>query len=181
MVTLLSLRSITSSNVESVLCVTLICLVYRCFKPVSQREMEVWEFAELLRWHFPPSWHRPQALAIYSHSFLPKLAFQPINDCVNNIFSAWSSLHSMPASSDPAATKKSCWDAPSIAAAKSTQHNSYPDNHKRLYGLAAVCAPHSSDWLHALLISSCGLDNEAIRISVALRLGINLCVPHTCP
>ena len=41
----------------------------------------------------------------------------------------------------------------------------------------------SSDWLHALQISSCGLhmDDEAIRVAVGLRLGINLCQPHQCP
>jgi hypothetical protein len=37
--------------------------------------------------------------------------------------------------------------------------------------------------LHALPIASCGLrlDNEAIRVAVSLRLGANLCDPHTCP
>jgi len=91
-------------------------------------------------------------------------------------------LHSLPAPSDPTSTKQSCWDAPSIAPAKSTLLNSYPDNHNKAR-LAAVSAPHSTDWLHALPISSCGLrlDNEAIRISVGLRLGLNQCVPHTCP
>jgi hypothetical protein len=49
--------------------------------------------------------------------------------------------------------------------------------------LSAVSAPHSGDWLRALPISACGLrlDDEAIRVSVGLRLGVNLCVPHTCP
>jgi len=103
------------------------------------------------------------------------------NDCVDNMSTAWS-LHSLLAPSDPAATKQSCWDAPSIAAAKFTLLNSYRDNHKKAR-LAAVSAPHSGDRLHAIPISSCGLrlDNEAIRISDSLRLGINLCVPHTRP
>ena len=49
--------------------------------------------------------------------------------------------------------------------------------------LLAVSAPHSGAWLHALPITSCGLrlDNESIRIAVGLRLGVNLCEPHTCP
>ena len=48
--------------------------------------------------------------------------------------------------------------------------------------LLAVSAPHSSDWLHALPISACGLrlDNEAIRVAVGLRLGSKLCEPHVC-
>ena len=49
--------------------------------------------------------------------------------------------------------------------------------------LAAVSAPHSGDWLHALPIASCGLklDNEAIRVAVGLRLGVDLCISHNCP
>lgn len=40
----------------------------------------------------------------------------------------------------------------------------------------------SSEWLHVLPSRSIGtlLDNNTFRISVALRLGCNLCVPHTC-
>ena len=49
--------------------------------------------------------------------------------------------------------------------------------------LLAVSADHSSDWLHAFPISSCGLrlEDEAIRVAVGLRLGCNLCLPHKCP
>ena len=34
-----------------------------------------------------------------------------------------------------------------------------------------------------LPVTSCGLrlDDEAIRVAVGLRLGVNLCKPHTCP
>jgi hypothetical protein len=56
------------------------------------------------------------------------------------------------------------------------------DDHSRARLLAAS-APHSGDWLHALPLSACGLrlDDEAIRVAVCLRLGINLCDPHKCP
>ena len=39
------------------------------------------------------------------------------------------------------------------------------------------------DWLHMLPLATCDLklDNEAIRIAVGLRLGVNLCEPHQCP
>ena len=49
--------------------------------------------------------------------------------------------------------------------------------------LLAVSAEHSSDWLSALPISSCGLrlSDEAIRVAVGLRLGAKLCLPHQCP
>jgi len=41
---------------------------------------------------------------------------------------------------------------------------------------------HSGDWLFALPIASCGLklDDEAVRVAVGLRLGLNFCVPHQC-
>ena len=44
----------------------------------------------------------------------------------------------------------------------------------------AAASRHSGDWLAALPIASCGLrfDDEAIHVAVALRLGLDLCVPH---
>ena len=49
--------------------------------------------------------------------------------------------------------------------------------------LLAVRAPHSSDWLHAPPISAGGLrlDDDTIRIAAELRLGADICEPHTCP
>ena len=57
-----------------------------------------------------------------------------------------------------------------------------PDSHHRAR-LLAVTFPHAGDWLHTLPISSCGLrlDDEAVRVAVGLRLGLNLCQPHPCP
>ena len=44
-------------------------------------------------------------------------------------------------------------------------------------------ALHSSDWLYALPITACGLrlSDEAIRVAVGLRLGLNISEPHPCP
>ena len=44
----------------------------------------------------------------------------------------------------------------------------------------AASSPHSGDWLFALPITSCGLrlDDEAVRIAVASRLGMPLCAPR---
>ena len=49
--------------------------------------------------------------------------------------------------------------------------------------LLAIKSPHASDWLFALPISSCGLrlDDEAVRVAVGLRLGLQLCQSHQCP
>jgi len=46
----------------------------------------------------------------------------------------------------------------------------------------AATASHSGAWLAALPIASCGLrlDDEAVRVAVALRLGLHLCVAHEC-
>ena len=43
--------------------------------------------------------------------------------------------------------------------------------------LIAIRAQHSSEWLFALHISACGLrlGDEAIRVAVVLRLGVNIC------
>jgi len=46
----------------------------------------------------------------------------------------------------------------------------------------AATSHHCGDWLFALPIASCGLklDDEAVRVAVGLRLGLNLCVLHQC-
>ena len=48
--------------------------------------------------------------------------------------------------------------------------------------LLAARTPHSGDWLLALPITACGLrlEDEAVRIAVALRLGSELGSSHTC-
>ena len=48
--------------------------------------------------------------------------------------------------------------------------------------LLAASAPHSGAWLHALPIPSLGLllNDQTVRISVALRLGAPVCEPHPC-
>jgi len=91
---------------------------------------------------------------------------------------AWSSLSSAAAPSDLAAHKQSSWDCLVVEAELnrllSTQHDKAR--------LLAVSAEHSSDWLHALPISSCGLrlSDEGVRVAVGLRLGASICQPHQC-
>ena len=48
--------------------------------------------------------------------------------------------------------------------------------------LMAVFAPEVGAWLQALPISALGLrmEDETVRIAVALRLGLPLCTPHVC-
>jgi len=46
----------------------------------------------------------------------------------------------------------------------------------------AASSQHSGDWIFALPTASCGLklDDEAVRVAVSLRLGMDLCQPHQC-
>jgi len=96
--------------------------------------------------------------------------------------SAWISLHSIPAPSGATSHVQRAWDAPSIAKDKALVMSSASSNLDKAR-LLAISANHSSDWLYALPISACGLrlDDEAIRIAVGLRLGLELCQVHTCP
>ena len=81
----------------------------------------------------------------------------------------------------PLQAKQSFWDRPGITQVRSNVEANLVDAHQKASFLAAS-SPHSGDWLLALPITSCGLrlDNESVRIAVALRLGLNVCVPHTC-
>ena len=47
---------------------------------------------------------------------------------------------------------------------------------------SAASCQHSGDWLFTLPIASCALklDDEAVRVAVGLRLGLDLCIPHQC-
>ena len=93
----------------------------------------------------------------------------------------WSSLFGPIDSDQPLSAKQSFWDHPGIIQIRSNVEANLIDSHQKASFLAA-CSPHTGDWLLALPIASCGLrlDNEAVRIAVALRLGMNVCVPHTC-
>ena len=92
---------------------------------------------------------------------------------------AWSDLSSTGALPDPSAFKQHNWDKP-VVDVERDRLLAIPGYRSRLL---AVSADHSSDWLHALPISSCGLrlSDEAIRVAVGLRLGCTLCTPHQCP
>jgi len=93
----------------------------------------------------------------------------------------WSAAVGCPPPDQPLSGKQSFWDRPGILSDKSTVESSLLNEHGRASFLAAI-APHSGDWLLALPITACGLrlEDEAVRTAVALRLGVNLCVPHTC-
>jgi hypothetical protein len=95
---------------------------------------------------------------------------------------SWSTSFQVPLLTAPSSSKQHAWDYHVVAADRARLWSSFEDDFNRAR-LAAVSSVHSGDWLHTLPISSCGLrlDNEAIRVAVGLRLGVNLCEPHICP
>ena len=90
------------------------------------------------------------------------------------------------ASSSPpegvAQTKQKSWDKASVALGQGILWDNLTDPYNRARILASR-AVHSGDWLHAWPITACGLrlDDDAIRVAVGYRLGVNICAPHTCP
>jgi len=48
--------------------------------------------------------------------------------------------------------------------------------------LGAVTSAHAGDWMTTVPITSCGLglSNEAVRVAIGLRLGLDLSAPHQC-
>ena len=59
---------------------------------------------------------------------------------------------------------------------------SSPSSTSQRASFLAAEAPYSGDWLFTLPIASCGhkLEDEAVRVAVALRLALDVCVPHSC-
>jgi len=82
---------------------------------------------------------------------------------------------------DPLPVKQSFWDRPGVESDRASEEASLVNSYQQA-SFQAAYGPHSGDWLLALPISSCGLklDNEAVRVAVGLRLGLNLCIPHAC-
>ena len=81
---------------------------------------------------------------------------------------------------DIAATRQRAWDDPCYQRS-SLLLSSAMDDTKRARLRASLTAS-SGAWLQALPISSVGLrmDDDVVRVAVGLRLGANLCEPHTC-
>ena len=86
-------------------------------------------------------------------------------------------INSMPP--DPLPSKQSFWDRPSLQADRSVIEASMVEPSQMARFLASG-APHSGDWLLALPIANCELrlEDEAVRVAVGMRLGLDLCVPN---
>ena len=97
-------------------------------------------------------------------------------------FNYWSNMNSAQPLVGDDARKQRSWDNFHIQLTKTRQLTNCTTGIDRARLLAAYDA-HSGGWLLALPLPNCGLflDNEVFRISVALRLGAILCLPHDCP
>ena len=101
--------------------------------------------------------------------------------------SLWPSDYGFIVPQDADAHSQCNWNKPNVDA-EFANLLSISNTHDRAR-LLDVSARHSSDWLHAMPISSCGLQlkNEDICVAVGFRLGtahINgtaICKPHQCP
>jgi len=119
--------------------------------------------------------------SLLQNEILSDCAGLPDDSLVDSYTATWSASFGAPLVG-PASRKQAVWDRSSIVAIKDELQTALTDPHLKASFLAAT-APHSGDWLNALPIASCGLrmDDESVRVSVALRLGLSVCVPHTCP
>src|SRR6218665_61397 len=83
----------------------------------------------------------------------------------------WCTDYSSPCPDDISALNQSVWDKPVIHRETSSLIDSFSEDYDKARFRVAP-APHSSDWLLALPIITCGLrlDDEAVRVAVGLRL-----------
>lgn len=76
-------------------------------------------------------------------------------------------------------TKQPFWDRPGVLEDKALVEPSLTSTHLWTSFLAAS-TQHSGHWLFVMPIASCSLrlDNDAVRVAVGFRLGLNLSEPH---
>ena len=101
------------------------------------------------------------------------------NDFLQNYLSDWSfKFGNVP---DVLPDKQPFWDRPGVREDMALVEANLHTAHHQASFLAAS-SQHSEDWLFALPIALCGLklDDEAVRVGVGLRLGLDLCVSHNC-
>ena len=91
----------------------------------------------------------------------------------------WPDAVDGPPPDQPTSVKQSFWDRPVVLSDRVTIESKLSTERGHSSFLAAT-APYSGDWLLSSPFTACGLrlEDNAVRIAVALSLGVNLCVPH---
>ena len=118
------------------------------------------------------------ASAYSSLALVQSLLSSPLVSCT---LSVWSSDHDIQPLVDDEAIHQKAWDRPRAESAFRKLLGNALNTADRACLLAASL--HESEaWLHALPLSNLGLrlDDDSVRIVVALCLGTPLCAPHHC-
>ena len=113
------------------------------------------------------------------HSVLPQHTEQDCIDRFDSAVDVWTQAGiSSPPDSSFSVQKE--WD--NLKCLKLVESLKPSLNQHRLACLNAAMAPKSGAWLNAIPCASLGtlLDNESLRIGVAVRLGLRVCSPHKC-
>jgi hypothetical protein len=148
--------------------------------------MVAWAYEGSTRSYFPPFWLQRQVLFLSRVSFYRMLLFSQTlsslhtyhvgQTCLGvhhriNLFKANSQF-----GTDQEFRPTKPWSNPAcVECSLSNEHE--------MTSCLAASAPCSGDLLLALPITAHGLrlNDEFVRPAVAPRLGMTLCVPHTCP
>ena len=114
-------------------------------------------------------------------SFLRKYISCNCNNNNNKLLAMWQAELGINITVDFPTHIQSKWDQPLLQKTSSDLFHPLTEKHDQARW-RAVTAQHAGDWLHSLPITSCGmrLSDEALRVAVGLRLGANICEPHTC-
>jgi len=114
-------------------------------------------------------------------SILPRHQTLPVDKAIDAALGRWKTLGGVTPPSGVDARSQKCWDQPVIKAAADTLIQTACDDYTKARLLASQ-APHAGDWLNAPPITAVGLrlSNDALRVAVGLRLGVNICAPHVC-
>ena len=100
---------------------------------------------------------------------------------MNEALSVWTQGHKQALPTGSTSHRQKEWDIPRVKAMEKVLLDNAPDARSRARLLSAS-TKESGAWLNAIPSSSLGLrmDNDTIRVAVALCLGTSLCQPHLC-
>jgi hypothetical protein len=114
-------------------------------------------------------------------SLLPQRLQSTPHDSIARALSTWASASGVAPPSAPCCTRQQAWDEPCCQRIADSLLSSATDESSRAR-IRASQHRSSGAWLESLPVASIGLrmDDEVVRVAVGLRLGLNLCEPHTC-
>ncbi|GAV01250.1 hypothetical protein RvY_11990 [Ramazzottius varieornatus] len=142
--------------------------------PVSLGGLGIRRTEEVVLPAFLASLHSVQQLVL---TILPEA---DLHGEANLALSKWSLLSTAEPPVPELRRQQKAWDMPLLKEIHEQLVSTGSDNDKAR--LLAVSDKNLGSWLHALPSSSLGnlLDNNALRISIGLRLDAKLCRPHVC-